>query len=97
MRLLIVNFVQLAEFERNLIVERVEPGVAEGQRQAKHCGRPARVSRRDEAIRLRQEGQSLRQIAKALDVPFSTIRDVVRKVSPTEAGIQTDNAAHAGT
>jgi DNA invertase Pin-like site-specific DNA recombinase len=96
-RLLIVNLVPLAEFERNLIVERVKAGVAEAQQQAKQCGRPARVFRRDEAIRLRQEGQSLRQIAKALDVPFSTIRDVVRKVSPTGAGIQTDSAAHAGT
>jgi len=83
-RLMLHLFAAFAEFERGLIVERVKAGVAEAQRQGKHCGRPARVFRRDEAIRLRQEGQSLRQIAKTLGVPFSTIADAVRKVATEE-------------
>lgn len=80
-RLMLHLFAAFAEFERGLIVERVKAGVAEAQRQGKHCGRPARVFRRDEAIRLRQEGQSLREIARTLGVPFSTIADAVRKVA----------------
>jgi putative DNA-invertase from lambdoid prophage Rac len=96
-RLLLHLFASFAQFERSLIVERVKAGVAEAQRQGKHCGRPARVFRRDEAIRLRQEGQSFRQIAKTLGVPFSTIRDVVRKVSVTDATSQADTMVPAGT
>jgi putative DNA-invertase from lambdoid prophage Rac len=76
-------FGAFAEFERNLIVERVRAGVAEAKRQGKHCGRPARIFRRDEAVRMRAEGMSWRVIAKSLDVPFSTLRGAVRK-----AGLQ---------
>jgi putative DNA-invertase from lambdoid prophage Rac len=81
-RLMLHLFAAFAEFERNLIVERVRAGVAEAQRKGKHCGRPAKVFRRDEAIRLRQDGHSYRAIAKMLDVPVMTIADAVRKVSP---------------
>ncbi len=78
-RFLLHLFGALAEFERALIVERVKAGVAEAQRQGKHCGRPARIFRRDEAVRMRAEGMSWRAIAKALEVPFSTLRGAVRK------------------
>lgn len=64
----------LAELERNIIVERVRAGVAEAQRQGKHCGRPLKVFRRDEAAELRQAGMSWRAIARELDVPQATIR-----------------------
>jgi DNA invertase Pin-like site-specific DNA recombinase len=67
-------FGAFAEFERDLIVERVRAGVAEAQRQGKHCGRPKRVFRRDEALRLRKQGHSWRQIGKMMEVPWSTVR-----------------------
>jgi DNA invertase Pin-like site-specific DNA recombinase len=44
-------FGAFAEFERDLIVERVRAGVAEAKRQGKHCGRPARVLRRLRRVR----------------------------------------------
>lgn len=64
----------LAELERSIIVERVRAGVAEAKRQGKHCGRPKRIFRRDEAAELRAGGMSWRAIAQQMGVPHSTVR-----------------------
>ncbi len=64
----------LAELERNIIVQRVKAGVAEAQRQGKHCGRPRNIFEREKAAELRQAGLSWRAIAGKLGVPQSTIR-----------------------
>jgi putative DNA-invertase from lambdoid prophage Rac len=96
-RLMLHLFGAFAEFERSLIIERVRAGVAEAQRQGKHCGRPARVFRRDEAVRLRQEGHSYRDIAKLLDVPVTTVADLVRKVPVTKGDVQSVNTTVSGT
>ncbi len=68
-----------AEFERNLIVERVRSGVAAAQRRGVHCGRPKLVWRRDEACRLRAEGLSWRAISRVLEVPVASVRRAVLK------------------
>ncbi len=73
-----------AEFERNIIVERVRAGVDEAKRQGKHCGRPKAIFRRDQAQALRDQGMSWRAIGRAMDLPHMTVRDGlmgVRKVS----------------
>jgi putative DNA-invertase from lambdoid prophage Rac len=78
-------FGAFAEFERDLIVERVRAGVREAQRQGKHCGRPKRVFRRDEAAKLRAKGMSWRAIEKAIGIPQATIRlalQPVQKATP---------------
>jgi len=67
----------VAQFERSIIVERVRAGVTEAQRQGKHCGRPKKIFRRDEARRLRDAGQSLRAIAAALGVSVMTVQRVL--------------------
>lgn len=72
-RLLLHILGAFAEFERAIIVERVRGGVAEAKRQGKHCGRPKRIFRRDEARALRKEGKSLRAIAKLMGIPLTTI------------------------
>jgi putative DNA-invertase from lambdoid prophage Rac len=72
-RLLLHIMGAFAEFERSLIVERVKAGVAEAKRAGKHCGRPQKVFRRDEALALRDKGLSLRAIAAKLDVKLSTV------------------------
>jgi len=69
-----------AEFERNIIVERVRAGVAEAKRQGKHCGRPRATFRRDQAAELRAQGLSWRTIAGRLGVPVMTVRDGVMGV-----------------
>jgi DNA invertase Pin-like site-specific DNA recombinase len=63
----------IAKQERLRISERTKAGVARARREGKHCGRPKRIFRRDEAARLRKEGLSLRAIAGQLGVSFMTI------------------------
>jgi DNA invertase Pin-like site-specific DNA recombinase len=67
-------FGALAEFERELIVERVRAGVAEAKRQGKHCGRPKLIFRRDEALQLRASGLGWRTIARRVGVSAASIR-----------------------
>lgn len=79
-----------AEFERDLIVERVNSGLKEyrraynrgeiGKRRSSRsgknlpCGRPVKIFRRDLAAEMRKEGMSWRAIAAELGVPQSTVR-----------------------
>jgi DNA invertase Pin-like site-specific DNA recombinase len=85
-----------AEYERDIIVERVRSGMLEYDRawaagevgKKRHSksgkdlapGRPKKVFRRDEASRLRAEGTSWREIARLLDVPQSTVRRALQGV-----------------
>ena len=61
-----------AELEREMIRERVVAGVKAARANGKRLGRPKRVFRRDEAVRLRAEGMSWRKIAAKLGVPVTT-------------------------
>ena len=61
-----------------MIVERVNAGLAEAKRRGVHCGRPRKIFRRDVAHKLRAQGMSLRAIAKALEVPLSTVADTLK-------------------
>ncbi len=89
-KLLLHVLAAVAEFERDLIRERVTAGLAEyrrafdsgkiGKSRQSRSGknlaahRPAKVFDRDRAIELRNTGQSWRAIAKALGVDQRTIR-----------------------
>jgi DNA invertase Pin-like site-specific DNA recombinase len=75
-----------AQFERDMINERVNAGVkryqieyAAGRARSKSgknlpIGRPKSIFRMDEAIRMRKEGLSWRKIAKELGVAETTVR-----------------------
>jgi DNA invertase Pin-like site-specific DNA recombinase len=63
--------------ERLRISDRTKAGLERARRSGKHCGRPRKVWRRDEAIRLRAEGWSWRRISAELGEPVKTIRDGV--------------------
>jgi putative DNA-invertase from lambdoid prophage Rac len=78
-KLLMHILAAIAEFERELIRERVRAGIAEAKRRGKHCGRPLKIFRRDEAVRMRERGMSWRAIARALGVPQATVRLAVRR------------------
>jgi DNA invertase Pin-like site-specific DNA recombinase len=80
-RFLLRLFAALAELERGIIVERVKAGVAQAQRAGKHCGRPKKVFRRDEAAEMRTRGLSYRAIAKHFGVGLGTVVRAVPKVS----------------
>lgn len=93
-RLMMHIFGAFAEFERSIIVERVNAGVkqyaadyAAGKiGKTRHSksgknlahGRPRRIFRRDEVLKLRKAGHSLRAIAKQLGLPLSTVADALK-------------------
>ncbi|MCZ2155104.1 MAG: recombinase family protein [Bryobacterales bacterium] len=63
----------VAEFERELLRERTLSGIRAAQAAGKHVGRPKRIFRRDEVVRLRDvEGLSWRNIAAKLNIPAMT-------------------------
>jgi putative DNA-invertase from lambdoid prophage Rac len=86
-----------AQFERDMINERVNAGVkryqiehAAGRACSKSgknlpIGRPKRIFRVDEAVRLRAEGFSWRKIAKRLGVPEATVRSRCAENCPAAA------------
>jgi DNA invertase Pin-like site-specific DNA recombinase len=74
-RLLMHLMAAFAEFEAEMIRERVKAGVKNAQAKGKRVGRPRRVFRRDEAIEMRAAGMSWRRIADLLQVPLATLVD----------------------
>lgn len=72
-RLLFNILAAVAEFEREMIRERTLSGIRAAQAAGKHVGRPKRIFRRDEVVRLRDdEGRSWRSIAAELNIPVMT-------------------------
>ncbi len=74
-------FAAFAEMERGIIRERVCAGVRAAKARGTALGRPRRVFRRDEAIRLRKQGMSWRKVAETLEMPMSTVIDACRECS----------------
>jgi DNA invertase Pin-like site-specific DNA recombinase len=64
----------VAQFERDLIAERVRAGIAHARAMGKRIGRPRAKIDAEQVRALRQQGHSLRQIAHSLDVPVSRVR-----------------------
>jgi putative DNA-invertase from lambdoid prophage Rac len=78
-KLLMHILAAVAQFERELIRERTLAGIRIAQANGKQLGRPKRVFRRDELVRLREEGQSWRNIAAQLGIPVMTAVDAYRE------------------
>jgi DNA invertase Pin-like site-specific DNA recombinase len=74
-RLLFNVLGSIAEFERDLIRDRVVAGMKAAQRRGKAVGRPKRLQgdQQDRIARLRRAGRSLREIAALLGVSKSTV------------------------
>ena len=62
-----------AELERSILIERVRAGMARARAEGKRIGRPVRVVDLQELRRLRVEGRSIRQIARAVGISSSTV------------------------
>lgn len=71
----------IAKQERLRISERTKAGVDRARRQGKHCGRPQRIFRRDQALEMHNRGMSYRAIGDALGVSFMTVKRVVEAVT----------------
>src|SRR5699024_7259853 len=71
----------LAQFESALISERVKAGMQRAKEEGKHIGRPSIRTDQQEAIRrLYENGVSINQIAKRLDIAYGTAWNYVQQV-----------------
>ncbi|HEY9175188.1 MAG TPA: recombinase family protein [Verrucomicrobiae bacterium] len=69
----------VAEFERGIIRERVNAGLAAAKERGVKLGRPATLAgRRDEVMKLKKKGLGLRAIARELDMPASSVHAVLK-------------------
>lgn len=75
----------VAQFERDLIVERVRAGIAHARRQGKQIGRPRVLVDAEPIIRLWNEKLSLRNIARKLDIPVSRVRRALARNTEARA------------
>jgi DNA invertase Pin-like site-specific DNA recombinase len=64
----------VAQLERDLIRERVTAGIRNARANGKRLGRPKSSVDRAQVLQLREQGQSLQQIATNLGVGYGTVR-----------------------
>lgn len=73
-RALVGMLAVFAEFERDLLRERVRAGMAAAQKRGKHCGRPAKArARYEEVERLFAQGLNKTQIADKLGIGRTSV------------------------
>jgi DNA invertase Pin-like site-specific DNA recombinase len=72
----------VAQFERELIVERVKVGIAAAKQRGVKLGRPSTMDRlHDDICDLVAEGRSAAEISRKLKIPYSTAAEKVRECS----------------
>ncbi len=85
-RLLRNIFASVAEYEREMIRERVVAGLRKAKASGKRIGRPRAVLNRFRIEQLRREGLSWREIAQKMDLPKSTVYRYRRFAQDPSAG-----------
>ena len=75
----------VAEFEREVIRDRVNAGLAKAKQKGVKLGRPQTLAKHcSEALRLSAEGMSGRQIAKVLRVPVGSVFHLLRQAKSAQ-------------
>jgi DNA invertase Pin-like site-specific DNA recombinase len=82
-RLLLNILASVAEFERELIKERVSAGLRHAKAKGTRIGRPRVVFDRQRALDMRQQGMSYPAIARALGVGYGTVVRGIEALSRT--------------
>jgi DNA invertase Pin-like site-specific DNA recombinase len=96
-RLLLQILASVSEFEREMIRERTLSGIKAAQAAGKIVGRPKRIFRRDEVVRLRdEEALSWRAIGTKLGIPAMTALDSYRQSPPCTETVLAEVAASSG-
>jgi DNA invertase Pin-like site-specific DNA recombinase len=71
-----------AEFEREILRERVRAGIAQARKEGRPHGRPRTASlKSDEVARLKAEGRSHAEIARRLGIGRTSVRRILRAAS----------------
>jgi DNA invertase Pin-like site-specific DNA recombinase len=75
----------VAEFERSVIVERINAGLAAARQRGAKFGRPRTLDRHVNAVaKLRRRGLSERKIAAELKIPAGSVSAIVKNVKKNE-------------
>lgn len=70
----------VAQFEKELITERVNAGLAAAKARGVKMGRPGTPdTRKQQVIELRQQGVTARQISEKLKMPYSSVTEILRE------------------
>ncbi len=72
----------VAEFERDLLIERTQQGLTRAKAEGKHCGRPTALSeeQRAEVLQRLQQGEAVAALAR----DFNTSRQTIMRVRESE-------------
>lgn len=71
----------VAQFERELIVERVKAGISAAKKRGIRLGRPSKIEHHTASIsRLLDQGCSPADISRSLRLPYSTTTEAIRKL-----------------
>jgi len=91
-RLIFGIFASIAEFERELIRDRVRSGLASAKAKGQQLGRPRKFVNASRIVSLRAIGWTWQQIAEELSVGEGTVRRAVLKSSPKTPAESSDSA-----
>lgn len=69
----------VAQLERDLIRERVSAGIRNARASGVQLGRPKRIVDREQILKLKADGLSLRRISERLGVGYGTVRARIEK------------------
>ncbi len=72
-------FSSLAEYERELIRERINAGLSRAKAEGKKLGRPSNVNEetKDKVVQLRNDGMAIKKIVKELHIGVATTRKLL--------------------
>jgi len=70
----------LAQYEREMTVDRVKAGIKRARKEGKQIGRPKADVNAYHVIRLKNQGLSLRSIAKELNTSLGTVQRCIKRV-----------------
>ena len=91
-RLVFGIFATIAEFERELIRERVRSGLAVARERGKRLGRPPRTINAERIAEMRAQGRSWREISRELRVGVGTAREAFAKRAENPSAMEHGNA-----
>lgn len=75
-----------AQFERDIISDRVRAGILNAKSKGVRVGRkPISPGERDRILKLRKEGKSIRKIARTLGLALATVHKTLPKTAPRKA------------
>tara|TARA_B100000315_G_C14447525_1_gene527543 strand:+ start:381 stop:992 length:612 start_codon:yes stop_codon:yes gene_type:complete len=78
----------MAQLERDIIRERVKAGLKTARNKGTRLGRPRALVDKEKIIKMQNNGDSVREIAKCMDVSIATISRLLNKKVVTKTPVQ---------